>query len=229
MASSDKLEITVRGKQTHAAFPWRGVDPIVVSAQVIEGLQTIASRQMDLTQAPVIVSIGKIQGGVRGNIIPEQVQMSGTLRALDEGMRKDLHARVERTVTRIAESTGASAEVSIGRGHAYPVTVNDPHLTARMLPTLRRVVGEQGLIEATPRLSAEDFSFYAREIPGLFVLLGVRTRGEPREAWASTHSALFRLDEAALETGVRVLAHLAVDYLEPPAPPRLSLEAPSLR
>ncbi len=212
MASSDDLDIIVRGRQTHGARPWAGIDPIVVSAQIIEGLQTITSRQMDISQAPVIVTIGKIEGGVRSNIIPDSVTMRGTLRALDTGMQADLHQRVRRTAENIAESAGTTAEVHIGEGHAYPVTYNDPKLTQAMRPTIARVVGDAGLIDVPPMLGAEDFSFFAREIPGLFVFAGVRTPGEPADAWAANHSPRFRIDERALGVGVRTLSHLALDY-----------------
>lgn len=212
MASSDDLTITVRGRQTHGARPWAGIDPIVVSAQIVEGLQTLVSRQMDISQAPVIVTIGKIEGGVRNNIIPDEVVMKGTLRALDTGMQKDLHERVRRTAEKIAESAGATARVEIGAGHAYPVTVNDPELTRRMLPSLRRVAGENNVFEVPPMLGAEDFSFFAREIPGLFLFVGVRTPGEPAQDWAANHSPRYRMDESALRVGLRVLSNLALDY-----------------
>lgn len=212
MASSDDLSITVHGRQTHGAAPWNGIDPIVVSSQIVMGLQTIASRQMDTTKAPVIVTIGKIEGGVRNNIIPDEVTMKGTLRALDTGMQQDLQQRVKRTAENIAESAGASADVEVGAGHAYPVTVNDPALARRMLPTLQQVAGADRVLQVKPMLTAEDFSFYAREIPGLFLFMGIRTPGEPREAWGPNHSPLFRIDESALKLGVRTLVQLTLDY-----------------
>jgi len=212
MASSDDLDITVAGKQTHGARPWAGIDPIVVSAQIILGLQTIASRQMDISAAPVIVTIGKIEGGVRSNIIPDSVTLRGTLRALDTGMQADLQQRVRRTAENIAESAGTTATVNIGKGHAYPVTYNDPALTQAMMPTMARVVGDKNLLEVPPMLGAEDFSFFAREIPGLFVFAGVRTPGQPAEAWAANHSPRFHMDESALAVGVRTLSNLALDY-----------------
>ncbi|MDB5970736.1 MAG: N-acyl-L-amino acid amidohydrolase [Hydrocarboniphaga sp.] len=212
MASSDDLDIVVHGKQTHGARPWAGIDPIVVSAQIIEGLQTITSRQMDISQAPVVVTIGKIDGGVRSNIIPDSVTMRGTLRALDTGMQKDMQERVIRTVTKIAESAGTTADVSIGKDHAYPVTYNDPALTKAMLPTMQRVVGENNVLDVPPMLGAEDFSFFAREVPGLFVFVGVRTPGQPAADWAANHSPRFHIDEASLAVGVRTLSNLALDY-----------------
>jgi amidohydrolase len=219
MASADDMQIVVHGKQTHGAAPWEGVDPIVVSSQIILGLQTIASRQMDATKAPVIVTIGKIEGGVRNNIIPDSVSMKGTVRALDDGMRKDLQQRIKRTVESIAASAGATAEVSFGTETSYPVTYNDPKLTEAMLPTLARVAGQGHLVEAKPILGAEDFSFFAQQVPGLYVYVGARTPGTPPADWPSNHSPKFHLDEMGLKLGVRTLANLAADYAGTHAPP----------
>ncbi|MFA5940285.1 MAG: amidohydrolase [Sinimarinibacterium sp.] len=212
MASADDMRIVVHGKQTHGAAPWLGVDPIVVAAQIVLGLQTIPSRQTEATKAPVIVTIGKIEGGVRDNIVPDTVEMKGTLRALDEAMRTDLHQRVRRTAEKIAESAGATAEFFVAERHAYPVTFNDPALTARMLPSLRDEFGE-ALFEAQPILGAEDFSFFQREIPGLYLFVGIRPPGVAPEDFASNHSPRFTMDEAALKTGVRLLTRLTWDYL----------------
>ena len=211
LASSDNLDIVVRGRQTHGAYPWLGVDPIVIASQIILGLQTIPSRQMDLSKAPVIVTIGSIEGGVRRNIIADTVTLKGTLRSLDPQMRTDLQQRVRRTAENIAMSAGATVEVRIGDEHAYPVTYNDPDLTARLLPTLQRVAGP-GVVPAIPCLGAEDFSFFAQKIPGLYLSLGIRTPGEPLTNWPANHSPRFRIDESALTLGVRSLANLAVDY-----------------
>ncbi|MGB0218933.1 MAG: amidohydrolase [Sinimarinibacterium flocculans] len=215
MASADDLRIVVHGKQTHGAAPWLGIDPVVVASQIVLGLQTIASRQMQSTEAPVIVTIGKIDGGVRDNIIPDRVEMKGTLRALNEAMRADLHARVRRTAQKIAESAGASAEVFISERHAYPVTYNDPALMRAMLPSLQAEFGD-ALFEAQPILGAEDFSFFQREIPGLYLFVGIRPPDVPAEGFPANHSPKFFMDEAALGAGVRVLSRLAWDYLEAP-------------
>lgn len=212
MASADDMRIVVHGKQTHGAAPWLGVDPIVVAAQIVLGLQTIPSRQTEATKAPVIVTIGKIDGGVRDNIVPDTVEMKGTLRALDEAMRVDLHQRVRRTAEKIAESAGASAEFFVDERHAYPVTWNDPALTARMLPSLQGEFGE-ALFEAQPVLGAEDFSFFQREIPGLYLFIGIRPPGVAAQDFAANHSPRFTMDEAALKTGVRALTRLTWDYL----------------
>lgn len=215
MASSDKLRITVQGKQTHGAAPWLGVDPIVTSAQIVLGLQTIVSRTLDLNREPAVVTIGAIKGGVRENIIPDRVEMRGTIRSFDEGMRDAIHARVTQLAEGIASASRASCQVCITRN--YPVTHNDPALTERMLPTLMRVAstGPRPMgIEMVPKATgAEDFSFFQRLIPGLFFFIGVTPPEiEPSRAH-SNHSPRFVADERGLEVGVRALANLAVDYL----------------
>jgi len=214
LASADDLEITVEGKGTHGAAPWLGVDPIVVASQIVLALQTIPSRQMNVTKAPVIVTIGKIEGGTRNNIIPDSVSMKGTLRALDPEMRRQLQDRVKRTAEDIAHSAGATVKVAFGRYNAYPVTSNDPKLVARMRPTLERVAGPGKLLEVPPILGGEDFSFFAQEIPGLYVFLGGRPPSEPADKFPSNHSPKFHIDESVLKLGVRNLAHLAADYAQ---------------
>ena len=213
MASSDDLTITVTGRQTHGAIPWNGVDPIVASAQIINALQTVVSRQIDITQGAAIVTVGKIEGGVRNNIIPERVVMKGTLRALNPEARIKLAEAVRRTAIRTAEASGATAEVQIGVDHRYPVTYNDPSLTARMRPTLARLAGDANLIESTPQTVSEDFSFYQQKIPGLFVFVGVRKPGASRDEYAPNHSPRFKVDEAGLPLGVRALVGLTLDYM----------------
>ncbi|MGQ0586135.1 MAG: amidohydrolase [Gammaproteobacteria bacterium] len=212
LASSDTIEIVVEGKGGHGAAPWKGVDPIVVASQIVLALQTIASRQMDVTQAPVIVTIGKIEGGTRANVIPDTVTMKGTLRSLDADMRQQLKDRVRRTAEGIAHSAGATVKVSFGQ-NPYPVTVNDAKLTARMLPTLQRVAGDR-LVEVPPILGGEDFSFFAQEIPGLYLFLGGRPANAPAEGYPSNHSPRFDYDESVLKLGVRAMAHLAADYAQ---------------
>lgn len=209
MASADEFSIIVKGRQTHGAVPWAGIDPIVVASQIVLGLQTIPARQLDATLTPSIVTVGSIHGGVRGNIIPEQVEMVGTLRTFDMATREQMHERVTRTAQSIAQSAGASAEVDIGIG--VPVTTNNPELTRRMLPTLERVAGE-GLVE-TPRITgAEDFSFFQNEIPGMFFFLGVAS-DDPAMVHPN-HSPRFFADERALPLGVRAMTALTLDYLE---------------
>jgi amidohydrolase len=211
LASGDRLRIVVHGRQTHAAAPWRGVDPIVAAAQILLGLQTITSRQIDLTTGPAVVTIGSIQGGVRGNIIPDSVVMVGTIRTFDSAMQTDIRARVRRTVEGIAGAAGATADVAIDPG--YPVTWNDPALTHRMEGMLRRVLGDSAVTEARPWMASEDFSKYAQIVPGMFFFLGITPRGQDPAQAAPNHSPLFFAEETAFPVGVRAMAHLAVDYL----------------
>jgi amidohydrolase len=211
MASSDAFRVVVRGRQTHGAQPWAGIDPIVVAAQIVLGLQTIPSRQIDVTAAPAIVTVGAINGGVRYNIIPDSVVMVGTIRTFDAAVRRDIHQRVRRTAESIAQSAGASAVVTVDSGP--PVTFNDPALTERILPTLRRVAGANAVTLNKPLTPAEDFSRYQERIPGVFLFLGIRPAGTDSTAAAPNHSPRFYVDEAALPIGVRALAQLAVDYL----------------
>ncbi|MCB9291307.1 MAG: amidohydrolase [Lewinellaceae bacterium] len=211
LAAVNRMVIKVKGKQTHGSQPWAGVDPISISAQIIQGLQMIVSRQMELTKEPLVISIGKIHGGVRSNIIPEEVEMVGTIRTLDTEMQKDVHERIRRTVTNIAESWGASAEVEIEKG--YPVTYNDPGLTARMLPTLQAVAGQENVILSKAKTGAEDFSFFAQKVPGLFLFLGGMPKGmDPAEA-APHHTPDFFVDESGMKLGVRLLCNLTLDYM----------------
>lgn len=211
MASVNTLKITVHGVQTHGAYPWKGVDPIVTASQIVLGLQTITSRQLDLTTAPAVVTIGMIQGGVRSNIIPDEVTMVGTIRTLDKGMRDTIHERIRRITENISESAGATADVTISGN--LPVTYNDPELTAKMLPTLERVVGKDGLVLSQVHTGGEDFAYYADAIPGLFVFLGVRPKGTAPEESIPLHSPLLVVDEDALVYGVRALANMTVDYM----------------
>ena len=216
MAASDGLRIVVHGRQTHGAAPWGGVDPIVVSAQIINALQTITSRQMDVTAAPSIVTIGQINGGVRGNIIPDSVVMVGTVRTLDTKHQKDIHERIRRTAEKVAEAAGARADVRIGLG--YPVTFNDPALTARMAPTLARVARDGKAAIMPPVTGAEDFSYFQQRIPGLYFFLGVVPDGTDPATAPKNHSPHFFADEKALPVGVRALTQLTLDYLAHPRP-----------
>ncbi|MEX1362945.1 MAG: amidohydrolase [Nannocystaceae bacterium] len=211
MASSDRLTIVVRGEQTHGAYPWRGIDPVTISAQIVLGLQTVVSRQLDATVTPSVISIGSIHGGLRSNIIPDEVEMTGTIRTFDPEVREQIHQRIHATAEHIAQAAGAKATVTIETG--YPVVDNDPVLLERMRPTLSRVVGP-GHVRPRPMvLGAEDFSFYQQQIPGLFFFLGVVPRGTAVEDAASNHSPRWFADEGALDVGVRVMSNLVVDYL----------------
>ncbi|MBP1606261.1 MAG: Amidohydrolase family protein [Acidobacteria bacterium] len=214
MASTDDLRIVIRGAQTHGAMPWRGIDPIVVASQVILGLQTVVSRQIDVTLTPSIVTVGLIRGGVRANIIPDQVEMAGTIRTFDEGTRDEIHRRVQRTAEAIASAAGATAQVTINRN--YPVTYNDPALTDRMLPTLKRAAGAEHVVAVPPTTTAEDFSYFAQKAPGLFLFLGVTPSSQDPATAAPNHSPRFFADEGALPVGVRTLTHLTLDFLAQP-------------
>ncbi|MBM4020350.1 MAG: amidohydrolase [Planctomycetes bacterium] len=212
MAASDRLRIKVRGRQTHGAAPWSGVDPVVVASQIVLGLQTIVSRQMNLTKEPVVVTIGSIHGGNRNNIIPGEVEMEGTVRTFNQNMREEVHRRIKQTAEMIAAAAGASAEVQIREG--YPVSVNDEGLTEKMLPTLKRCAGEKNVVLRDKSTGAEDFAFFQQKIPGFYYHLGVVPAGVDVKQAAPGHSDKFFVDEAALVMGVRSLANLAVDFLE---------------
>jgi len=214
MASSDRFRLVVHGRQTHASKPWTGVDPIVVAAQIVLGLQTIASRQVDVTANPSVISVGRISGGIRNNIIPDEVEMLGTVRAFDEDMRKDIHARLERTATHIAQSAGATVDVDIDLG--YPVTVNDAALTARMQGALREAAGDGRVREMALITGAEDFSFFQQRVPGFYFFLGVTPEGTDPASAPANHSPLFFIDESALVTGVRALTFLTLDFMNAP-------------
>ena len=209
MAASDTLEIVVKGRQTHGSTPWRGVDPIVVGAQIVNALQTIVSRSVDITRLPAIVTVGQFQSGVRHNIIPDSARLVGTIRTFDDSVQADIHARVRKIAEGVAAGAGATVDVRIDKGP--PVTANDPKLTARMLPTLERVAPGR-VVESELITGAEDFTFFQRQVPGLFFFLGITPKAEMGKA-AQNHSPWFAVDEAALITGVRAMAHLAVDYL----------------
>lgn len=211
MAAADGLYIKVNGVQTHGSTPWGGIDPITVSAQIINSLQSVVSRQMDITNAPVVVTVGSINGGNRGNIIPEQVEMTGTIRTLDASMRDDVHERIKRTVTKVAESFGATADVDISNG--YPVTYNSPLLTEQMTPVLNRVAAGEKAVVIKPILGAEDFSYFANEIPGLFIGLGVAADDAAPGTSASNHSPYFYVNDRALPYGVEALSNLAMEWL----------------
>lgn len=212
MASSDQFRVFLRGEQTHGAQPWRGVDPIVVGAQVIMGLQTIVSRRMNITHEPSVVTVGMFEGGNRGNIIPDDVRMEGTIRSFDESQRADIHAHVKRITEMIAQAGGAQARVAIKRG--YDVVVNDPALTEWALPSLARVAGADNVRVVDKVCGAEDFSFFQKVVPGLFLRVGCTPPERDIAKAAPNHSPRFYVDEACLPLGVKALATLATDWLE---------------
>jgi amidohydrolase len=214
MASVNDLKITVKGKQAHGADPWSSVDPIVVSAQIINNLQTIVSRNLNLTQNPGVVTIGSINGGNRFNIIPESVEMMGTIRALSVEDEEMISQRVKQIATKTAESAGATAEVLIPYSVRYPVTYNDPILTEKMLPSLYKTAGEGNIILREAVTGAEDFSFFQEKVPGLFIFLGGMPKGmNPLEA-PSHHTPDFFIDESSFTLGIKALSNLTLDYLE---------------
>lgn len=217
MASGDTMKILVRGSQTHAALPWLGVDPIVLAAQIVMGIQTIQSRQVNVLNEPSVVTIATIHGGNRANIIPDTVEMSGMIRALDEGMRQDIRRRVVNTSEAIARSAGGSAEVAIEAN--YDVTRNDEHLAGLGARSLRRSLGEANVFVNPKVTVSEDFSAYQQHIPGLFFFLGVVPDGTPPETVFPNHSPRFWIDERVLAIGVRALSNLALDYLQGEAQP----------
>jgi amidohydrolase len=211
LAGADSFKINVQGKQTHGAVPWAGIDPVVVASQIVLALQLIPSRQLNSAVSPTIISVGSIHAGLRANIIPDSAEMTGTIRILDPKNREEVRERIRRTATKIAESSGATATVTI-MSYA-PITYNDPALTAKMLPTLRRVAGA-GLIQTPPLTPSEDFSFFQEKIPGLYFFLGVNAEGVAAGEAATNHSPLFYINEDALPLGVEALSSLVLDYLK---------------
>jgi amidohydrolase len=213
MAGSDRFTIVVNGRQTHASKPWAGIDPIVVAAQIVTGLQTIVSRQVDITETPSVVSVGAIKGGIRYNIIPDSVEMVGTIRTFDQAMREDVIQRLDRTVKNIAAAGGATATLTIAPAPNPPV-INDRELTQRLLPSLERVVGKDNVRTISLQTTAEDFSYYGQNIPSLFFWVGVTPPDRDPITAPFNHSPLFYMDEAGLPIGVRAMLTVAIDYLQ---------------
>ncbi|MEK0430649.1 MAG: carboxypeptidase Ss1 [Gemmatimonadota bacterium] len=211
MAAANSFTIKVRGRQTHGAVPWGGVDPIVTGAQIVTALQTVVSRQVNITDVPAIVTVAMFHGGVRNNIIPDTAMLEGTIRTFGESQKRLVFAAVQRTAEHIAASAGATAEVKIDSG--YPVTANDDELTERMMPSIVRAVGAERVTRAPMNTGAEDFSYFQRRAPGIFVFLGVTPRDQDPTKAAPNHSPYFFADESALPSGVRTLSSLAMDYL----------------
>jgi amidohydrolase len=213
LASVNDLKITVKGRQAHGAAPWDSVDPIVVSAQIINSLQTIVSRNLKITDNAGIVTIGSIHGGNRSNIIPEQVEMLGTVRALSAEDEKLLIERVKQIVTKTAEAAGATAEVKIPFSSHYPVTFNDVALTGKMLPSLQKTAGADNVVLVPAETGAEDFSFYSEKVPGLFIFLGGMPKGKDPKVAPSHHTPDFFIDESGFTLGVKTLVNLTLDYM----------------
>ena len=211
MASSDAFKVFVRGVQTHAAMPWRGVDPIVASAQIVMGLQTIVARRVDITREPSVVTVGMFNGGNRGNIIPDEVRLEGTIRTFDEQQRGEILDHVKRITEMIAAAGGAQAKVQIQRG--YDVVVNDPALTQASVPALQRVAGDANVVIIDKVCGAEDFAFFQKAVPGLFIRVGCVPPDRPLASAAPNHSPRFYVDENCLKLGVKALGALALDWL----------------
>lgn len=210
MAAADWFTIKVKGKQAHGSAPWGGIDPIATSAQIINGLQMIVSRQSELTKAPVVITVGKINGGVRENIIPEEMTMAGTIRTLDDQMQKDVHAKIKHTAQKIAESMGATAEVSIETKTL--VTYNTPELVEQTLPSLAKAIGKENLMENEWTTGAEDFSYYRLKAPAFFFFVGGMAKGKnPKEAFPH-HTPDFYIDDSRLDVGVKAFANIVLDF-----------------
>jgi amidohydrolase len=213
MAGSDAFTIEVTGRQTHGSRPWGGIDPIVAAAQIVTGLQTVVSRQTDITEMPTVLSVGAIKGGIRFNIIPDTVEMVGTLRTFDEKVRAEVIERMNRTATNIAAASGATAKLTMTEPRNPPV-INDPALTARSLPSLERVAGKGNVRIISLQTTAEDFSFYGQRVPALFFWVGITPPDRDPATAAFNHSPLFYVDEAGMAVGMKAMLAVAVDYLQ---------------
>jgi len=210
MAASDWFQIKVKGKQSHGAYPWTSVDPIVTSAEIIMGLQTIISRQTELVKEAAVITVGRIQAGIRENIIPEEATFAGTIRTLDKDMQDKIHEKIKLTATKIAESQGATAEVIIEK--KTPITYNDPALTEKMIPSLKRAAGEANVEERHAVTGAEDFAFYQEKVPGLFFFVGAKSP-ETDPTKVPHHTPDFVLDERGFITGLKAMLDVTVDYM----------------
>jgi amidohydrolase len=212
MAASDWFKIKIMGKQTHGAYPWLGIDPIVTASQIIMGLQTIVSRNVNITESAAVVSVGQINAGVRSNVIPEELTMNGTIRSLDSKVQQMVHSRIKQVATAIAESAGATADVTITNKTA--ITYNDPTLTEKMIPTLEAVAGKENVLLTPAVTGAEDFSFYQEKIPGLYFFLGGAPKGKPISETAPHHTPDFYIDESGFVLGMKAMSDLTIDYME---------------
>jgi amidohydrolase len=212
MAASDWFTIKIFGKQAHGSAPWGGIDPIVVSSQILGGLQTIISRQTELTKEAAVITVGRINAGIRENIIPEYAEMAGTIRTLDAEMQKDIHMKMKRTVENIAESAGARAEIEIK--NMTPVTFNDVALTEKMVPSLIRAAGEENVKRINAVTGAEDFAFFQQKVPGLYFFVGACPPDvDPSKTPVGHHTPDFRIDERGMLTGLKAMLNVTLDYM----------------
>lgn len=216
MAASDRFAIRVLGRQTHGSRPWGGIDPVVAAADLVGTAQTIVSRRADIAQLPAVVTFGAINGGVRYNIIPDEVEMVGTIRTFDPDMREAILADLRNVASHVAAAHGAKVEAQVPDGEGNPATVNDPDLTARMLPSLQAAVGADNVYEPSLQMGAEDFAYYAKEVPSMFFFVGATAPGIDPETAPSNHSPEFMLDESSLDAGLRALLQVSLDYLHGP-------------
>ena len=214
MAGVNDMKITIKGKSSHGAYPWSSVDPIVTSAQIINNLQTIVSRNLNITENAGVVTVGSIHGGNRSNIIPEQVEMFGTIRSFSTADEKMLIDRIKQIVTKTAEANGATAEIKIPYSSHYPVTFNDIALTEKMLPTLIKTAGTENVSLKPAVTGAEDFSFFQQKVPGLFFFLGGMPKGKDPKTAADHHTPDFYLDESGFKLGVKAFVNLVLDYMD---------------
>jgi amidohydrolase len=214
MASSQRFEIMVKGRQTHGAMPWSGIDPIVITSQIVTALQTIVSRRVNITSSPAVVTVGTFHSGVRNNIIPDDAKLTGTIRTFDPAVSEAVRDEMRQITTGLAQSMGAQATLSFSEGN--PATINDPALLQQMRPTLVRIYGDANVRVSNPVMAAEDFAFYQQQVPGLFFFVGVRPRDVSDDAAIPNHSPKFYADEGALKDAVRAMASLAADYLQQP-------------
>jgi amidohydrolase len=213
MAASDRFSIVVTGRQTHGARPWGGVDPIVTAAAIVTGLQSIVSRQVDLTENPAVVTVGTIRGGMRFNIIPDNVEMTGTIRTFDPEQRAEIFESMQRVVQNVAAANGASATFELDPNN-NPVTFNDLALTERVVPSLERALGKEHVKQISLETGAEDFAHFAQRVPSFYYFVGATPPGQDVRTTPVNHSPLFFVDEAALLVGLRSLLYVAVDYLQ---------------
>ncbi|MHC6648633.1 amidohydrolase [Alteromonas sp. HB246098] len=213
MAAVDPFKIVIHGKQAHGAYPWKSVDPVVTAAQMIMSIQTIVSRELKLIDDAAVVSIGSIHGGNRSNIIPNEVEMVGTIRTLNEAARDHIYESLPRKVKAIAESMGAEAELTLPLDYYYPITYNDPELTKAMLPTMQRTAGIENTLLSKPVTGAEDFSFFQEQVPGLYVWVGGKPLDVSEEDSPAHHTPEFYVDDEGMKLGVKLLTNFTLDYM----------------